>query len=137
VFGLKDDKTLEKVAEIATGYPIDNLSVDRNGDIYAAAFPKAQELLKSSTKPYKVDAAATVRRIRKTKVDDGEDTYQIETVIEDRDAKSLGGVTVVVHDAESGRLFLGGEQTTQFQCVRRTNNITGNFAPYISVCEKI
>jgi hypothetical protein len=105
--------TLTPVDTIHLGMPVDNLSVDRrSGDLYAAAFPDVLTLLKSFKDPYHVDSPTTVWRIRKRaagQVGSGAGAaYEVEKVVEDREAKVLGGGTVARHDSETGRLFIGG-----------------------------
>ena len=40
VFKPAPNKRLQKVDQIKTGFAIDNVSADKNGDLFAAAFPR-------------------------------------------------------------------------------------------------
>ena len=104
VMELLPDLTLREVTVIKTGMPIDNLGVDKRGDIYAAGFPDALTFLKSLSDPYNIDGPSTIWRIHK--VDDLK--YEVQKVLEDKEAKVLGGATVARHDVRTGRLFIGG-----------------------------
>ena len=114
VMKLQEDLTLKQVDTVHTGMPIDNLSLDKNGDIYAAAFPKALKFIKSLSAPYDIDSPSTIWRIRRVG-----NKHEVTKVLEDKEAKILGGATVARHDVKTGRLFMGGA-----------------FAPYITVCDK-
>ena len=128
VFSKNESHLLHKVNEIKVPLPIDNLSVDKKGDIYAATFPKAYKWAESSRAPFDVHPPSAVYRIR-TSGKEYEDTrrkpnlethqgdYVVEKVIED-DGSVLPGTTTAVHDAETGRIFLGGVMS-----------------PYITICE--
>ena len=107
---------LEKVAFIDIPYPIDNLSQDKNGDIWAAAMPKALETLAAFEDPLNVVASSTVFRIRRK----GEEEFEVTKMLEDREKEVLPGASTVIHDVKSGRLFLSGPTS-----------------PFISVCEKV
>jgi arylesterase / paraoxonase len=126
VFQTGDNLTLLKVNEIKVPLPIDNLSVDKNGDIYAAGIPKIYLLSESSKDPFNVDSPTTVFRIRKSVQGEEKEKspnwetnteYIVEKVVED-DGSVLPGSTTVVHDAETGRIFLSGVMS-----------------PYIAICE--
>jgi arylesterase/paraoxonase len=96
------NNTLIKVMTIPTGYPLDNLSKDANGEIYAAAFPKILQFVKSSKDPFGVFPASTVLKITSLG-----DTYKPEKVLEG--SGTVPGTTVAVHDVQTGRFFLGGK----------------------------
>ena len=99
--------SLVKVADVDASYPMDNLAEDANGDIFAAAFPRAIDNMAYVKSPFGKVPAATVLRIRRAK---GSDTaYEWEKVLEDRDGEVLPAMTTVVHDAATGRLFLSGK----------------------------
>jgi len=87
-------------------YSIDNISQDANGDIFAAAFPRALQTLLG------MEAQSAVIRIRKN----ADGTYSWEKVLEDRDREVLAFQTTAVHDAKTGRLFLGGKFRPEAQC---------------------
>ena len=46
------DLSLKEVHTIHVGMPVDNLSVDQSGDIYAAAFPKILDVVKAFKNAY-------------------------------------------------------------------------------------
>jgi arylesterase / paraoxonase len=128
VFSLGDNHLLQKASEIKVSYPIDNLSVDKNGDIYAAAFPKIYKWAESTKAPFDVHPPTAVFRIRKSSREDGGERdpylelnaeYVVEKVLED-DGTFVAGVTSAVHDAETGRIFLSGVMS-----------------PYIAICESL
>lgn len=126
VFNLSENHLLVKVNEFKVPLPVDNLSVDKKGDIYAAGFPKVYLWTESSKDPFRVTPPSAVFRIRKSGQEiAGENNPQLETnteygvekVMED-DGSLLPGSTTVVHDAETGRIFL-----------------SGIMSPYIAICE--
>lgn len=126
MFLLGQDHTLTKIGTIKT-LPIDNMSVDRDGTIYAAAFPRVHEWIRSSKAPFDHNPSSTILKISR-RGDQGTDkeaaltssngSLVLETAIED-DGSELPGSTVAVHDAETGRLFVGGVMS-----------------PWITICEK-
>ncbi|RSM19081.1 hypothetical protein CDV31_002002 [Fusarium ambrosium] len=113
IYRVLPDNTLEKVDEVKTGYSIDNLSVDANGDIWVAAFPIGVAIFKAYEDPYHSFPPAAALRVRKV-----EGKYAVDKVIEDGEGEVLPAATTVVHDAKTGRLF--------FSSV---------ISPFISVCE--
>ncbi|KAH8703393.1 serum paraoxonase/arylesterase-like protein [Talaromyces proteolyticus] len=114
---LSTNRTLTKVGEIYLGMPLDNLSVDAEGDIFAAGFPKAQKMLKAMGTPETIGVPTTVWRVRRK---GGEGLgFEVVKVLEDRECSVLPGTTSVVHDARKDVFWLGGP--------------TSNF---ISVCER-
>ena len=124
-FSGKQPPSLQDVDSIKVPLPIDNLSIDKNGDIFAATFPKLFILEKSFSHPYDINppcAVFKVATIPKRDEREGRDSasgnsYDVVKIMED-DGKVLPGSTVAVHDAETGRFFLGGV-----------------IAPYIAICE--
>jgi len=62
---LSQNKTLVQADVIELGMPLDNLSVDANGDIFAAAFPAVFPLIKSLDEPFTTDVPSTVQRGRR------------------------------------------------------------------------
>ncbi|KAF8849101.1 putative serum paraoxonase/arylesterase 2 [Acephala macrosclerotiorum] len=128
VFSLGDDHVLMHVNEIHTGLPLDNLSVDKNGDIFAAAFPKVHKWVESSKNVFKVHPPTAALKIarggkgyegigRKGHLERREADYYVDKLFED-DGSVLPGSTIVVHDAETEKFFLGGA-----------------VSPYIAICE--
>jgi arylesterase/paraoxonase len=128
VFSITEKRLLEKITSIHVGLPIDNLSIDKNGDIYAAAFPQVYKWTHSSKDP-SINPPSAVFRVRKAgkgyqgdsrkgSMERYEGDYIIEKVVED-DGSLLPGSTTVVHDAQTGRLFLAGVMS-----------------PFIVICQK-
>ena len=113
---------LVQVDKIYTGYPIDNLSLDADGNLLAAAIPDSIAFMKSAEDPYGFVAPATVLAVNgiatQLRTHSGKDC-NVTKLVEDRDAKWLPSSTVVVKDVVSHRLFLGGV-----------------FSPFITVCEQ-
>ncbi|KAJ5199908.1 hypothetical protein N7491_009295 [Penicillium cf. griseofulvum] len=121
VHKLVDDQLIQ-VDKIYTGYPIDNLSLDADGNLLAAAIPNSIAFVKSMEDPSRVVAPATVLAVNEIatqlRTHSGKDC-EISKLLEDRDAKRLPTSTVVVQDVESHRLFLAGVMS-----------------PFITICEK-
>ncbi|KAH6990098.1 hypothetical protein EDB80DRAFT_729476 [Ilyonectria destructans] len=113
VYRILPDNGLEKVDEVFLGFSIDNLSVDKHGDIFAAAFPVGIEIFKAYKDPYNARPPSAALRMRKEK-----GGYVVEKVIEDAFGDALPVATTVVHDVKTGRLFF-----------------TSVIAPFITVCE--
>ncbi|KAK8876954.1 Serum paraoxonase arylesterase [Apiospora arundinis] len=114
-----------KIDTVDVGYSIDNLMVDRDGDVWAAVFPVAKDIraaFEDSDFGAKKGPSTAAMRIRKTKgAGDGDfDGYVVEKVLEDGFGDLLPVSTSVVHDAKTGRLF--------FSSV---------ISPFIAVCDKI
>ena len=108
IFEVQDDFSLKKVKELATGMPIDNISVDEEGDIYATGFPDVLQFIRTLENPHRIESPTTVWRFRRSIGSIGEVTYLQEKVIEDKYMQGIGGATITVHDSKTGRLFLGG-----------------------------
>jgi len=108
VYSLQEDHTLVKIDEINIGMGIDNLSVDTDGDIFVAGFPKVLAFMKSTKKPLTTDVPSTIFRIRKSIDDQGKATYEVTKALEDIEGKVLPGSTVAVHDTKTDTFFMGG-----------------------------
>lgn len=128
IFSLNEHHALDQIDSIRNPLPVDNLSFDNHGDLYAASFPHLYKWGKSSYKPFDVKVPSTVFRIRKAggskggnakrgKVYKHDEGYVISKILED-DGTTISGATIAVHDAETGRIFLGGAMS-----------------PFISICE--
>ncbi|KAF7874879.1 hypothetical protein EAF04_002053 [Stromatinia cepivora] len=132
IFSLTGEKTLLKLDTLQTPYPVDNMSVDENGDIIAASIPQIYKWAQSlNDQSVQIPTAAV--RIRRKGVDfdrmireglrEGKglgkstDGYVVETVVED-DGTILSAATAAVHDVRTGKLYLGGVTT-----------------PFIMICE--
>jgi hypothetical protein len=108
---------LVEVKTIPLDVPLDNLSVDRYGNIVAAAIPHSVGFMQAANDPYNRVAAAGILMV--TEIDSQGNNYEVIKVIEDRDAKYLPTTSVAVHDAQTHRLFLAG-----------------GFSPFLSICQK-
>ncbi|ETS73043.1 hypothetical protein PFICI_15218 [Pestalotiopsis fici W106-1] len=107
---------LVKLHTIETGYAIDNLSPDRDGQIFAAAITNAIKFFAAINDPYNKDTPTAGLRITK----DANGGYKVTKVVEDGLGEVLPGSTTVVHDATTGRIFFSGV-----------------VSPYIAVCDRI
>jgi len=112
VMELQEDGTLKEVDLIKVGMPIDNLSVDANGDIWASGLPKALQAIPAAHDPFKAQAPTTVLRVSKTP-----EGYKTFKVLEDRDKKIMTQIATIQHDVKTGRLFIVGKysQSDPFQ----------------------
>lgn len=93
--------------------PLDNISVDSEGTLWVAAFPKTLQLLKSAVSPPRtVETASAVFSIKKVGEGKGNGGskcgYLVEKILEDGVGEILSGETIAVHDVASGRIFVGG-----------------------------
>lgn len=117
VFSLTDEHRLVQVDSIHIGLPLDNLSIDSEGNIFAAAFPKAYRWTESTKNPDTWVPTAIFKISRKDKTGYGkfsrkevkkyEGGYVVEKIIED-DGGELPASTVAVHDPKTGKVFLSG-----------------------------
>ena len=115
---------LTKVDTVKITYPLDNLNLDANGDLWVPGLPKLHQTLATFNDPMgAADPPSTIFRIRKRRAlpgpGDDEGGYEVEKVLEDSEGAVLPGATVAVHDVKTGRLFVGGV-----------------VSPFISVCER-
>lgn len=110
VYRIKEDDELEKVEDIVIDYSLDNLSVDANGDIYVAAFPKGIDILLAFNDPLNAKPRSTIFRVRKG----ADGSHSWEKILEDGEGGTLPGATTVIHDAKTGRLFLSGKSLYMF-----------------------
>jgi arylesterase/paraoxonase len=130
VFSLDEKHMLTLLDTIDVPYPVDNLSVDKKGDIYAASLPQVYKWAESSKDPFKVKVPSAIVTIKKSGMDGKKSKgregvilhgelgdWDVETVLED-DGSVVGGASIAVHDAQTGRIFTGGA-----------------IAPFISICE--
>ena len=109
MFEVAEDFSLKKVDDLKTAMPMDNLSVDEKGDVYAPGFPDILQFIKAVRNPYAIHPPTTVWRFRRLVGSGGKVSYLQEKVVEDREARGIAGATVAVHDTRTGRLFLGGK----------------------------
>lgn len=118
------NNSVELLHEIDVPYAIDNLSEDRNGDIWVAVITKGIDFIRSAKSPFTIFPPSSVFKIQRT----GSETYTVTKVLEDRDGEALPGTTTVIHDATTGKLFLGGKKTVRNRVVGvLLLNISRNF----------
>ncbi|KAF7343281.1 hypothetical protein MVEN_01760200 [Mycena venus] len=117
VFEEGNDNDLVLVDTIPTKYGLDNLSIDKNGAVWAAAFPKMFALLKQMTD---IDAHAPSAVFRLA-ANTGADKFYGKKYVLDIPWQENGtlalGSTTFVHDADRKRLIT-----------------TGIMAPWVTVC---
>ncbi|KAJ5256799.1 calcium-dependent phosphotriesterase [Penicillium angulare] len=110
-YKIKGDEII-KLTELDLQMPLDNMSLDDEGNVFVAGFPNGLYMLKAMKSPYTVTVPATTFKIPQqalTKSGNGEDPESsIVKILEDRDGKKLPSTTVVVHDAKTERFFLAG-----------------------------
>jgi hypothetical protein len=104
VMELQRDGKLRKMDFIRIGMPIDNLSVDGNGDIWGAGLPAPFKTISAVADPFSKKSPTTVWRVTRTS-----EGYKKVKVLEDRDMEVLEQISTVQHDIKTGRLFIGGE----------------------------
>lgn len=116
------DGQLIQIDSIPLGYPIDNISLDADGNLIAAALPDLIGFVRASEDPYNAVAPATVISIEGIvgQMTSHGHNYKISKVVEDSDGKVLPGISTALHDVKSRRLFLGGV-----------------FSPFIGICERL
>lgn len=105
------NNSVEIIEKIDLPYAIDNLSEDQDGTIWAAIIPRGIEILKQSNDPHHYSPSSSVFRLSRN----GGGKLVAEKVLEDKGGSILPGTTTAVHDAKTGRLFLGGMYTPQVQ----------------------
>ncbi|KAJ7647870.1 hypothetical protein FB45DRAFT_894654 [Roridomyces roridus] len=108
VFERQADNTLRKTHTIPMDRPVDNLSVDKDGAVWAAAFPFPLRIIEHIANPSVLSPTSAHAIVQNTGLDAfyGE-RYRVEKRFED-DGTLASGTTSVVHDAERGLLFLHG-----------------------------
>lgn len=107
--------TLTQIDSINIKLPNDNLSVDSEGTIWVAGFPKSKDIviamISGAPKGEPVDVATTIMSIKKVGEGQGnlgwKREYLAEKVLEDGEAKILSMSTVAVHDVATGNIFIG------------------------------
>ncbi|CAJ2505644.1 Uu.00g130380.m01.CDS01 [Anthostomella pinea] len=99
------NKNLTKFDAINVGYALDNMFVDRDGNILVAAFPDSIKFFAANNDPYHKDTPTTALKL----VERPDGAYGITKSIEDRLAEVLPGATTVLHDATTGRLFFSSK----------------------------
>ncbi|OCH86368.1 calcium-dependent phosphotriesterase [Obba rivulosa] len=107
VFERQSDNTLAFKDAVTIGQVMDNLSVDSEGAVWAATFPKSLRVLKRfrDTVTNAPSAAFRVSFDNVTTSSGGK--HEIERVLED-DGSIVGVATSVAHDPRRGLVFLHG-----------------------------
>jgi hypothetical protein len=85
VYRFSAESKLKEFDRIHVGMPVDNLSMDSNGEIWAAGILKMFELIESIGDPFNKHSPATVFKIRKTSVG----KYETTKALEDGEAKAV------------------------------------------------
>jgi len=117
VFEEGNNNDLVLVDTIPTKYGMDNLSIDKNGAVWAAAFPKMFPILKQMTDIDAHAPSAVFRLAANTGADKFYGTkYILDIPWQDNGTLALGSTTFV-HDADRKRLIT-----------------TGVMAPWVTVC---
>lgn len=124
------NNTLSPGTKIPLKMPMDNLSLDSDGNIYVAAFPKVLGLIEAMDGPEPaagdwVEIPSTIFRVRKGEKageeGEGKDgAWEVEKVLEDIEGIKLPGSTTAVHDVKTGNLWMGGVAS-----------------PFITVCDPV
>lgn len=110
-----------QVALIKTGIPLDNISVDNEGNLIAAGFPAPLKVPKAIENSREIVAPGVALKIERKfgKRKSWEDEYVVSKLVEDGNAEKLPTPSVAVHDGSTGRVF-----------------ISGVASPFITVCNK-
>jgi arylesterase/paraoxonase len=118
VFAMEEQQRLRKVDTIQVPYPINDISIDKNGDIYAATVPVLHKSMGTSQTTQQKIPSAVFRIMKLGEMGEGEGWgWNVVKMIED-EGYMLPGITKAVHDTRNGKMFLGG------------------LAPFVGVCEK-
>ncbi|KAF4219404.1 hypothetical protein CNMCM5878_003323 [Aspergillus fumigatiaffinis] len=96
-----------RVDTIDLKMPIDNLYIDTDGSLWAPGVPKVQPLLRTVETGERIDVPSTVYRTRNLG-DSKAPRFDVRKVLEDGVGIVLPGSTAVVHDVQTGKLFMGG-----------------------------
>ncbi|KAJ7901720.1 hypothetical protein B0H14DRAFT_2668182 [Mycena olivaceomarginata] len=104
----QSDNALLKTHTIPTDRALDNLSVDTNGVVWAAAFPDASAIVAHIVDPSKLSPSSALSIAMNTGPGSfyGE-KFKVTKVFED-DGTLASGTTNVVHDVKRKRLYLHG-----------------------------
>ncbi|KAF9482226.1 calcium-dependent phosphotriesterase [Pholiota conissans] len=107
-FEPQTDNTLALTDSIKTDYILDNLSVDADGQLWAAAVPKMWSALQHMKSPSKLSPSMALR----ISINTGPNAfygekYKVSKMFED-DGKIIPLLTSVSYDSERRKLYLGG-----------------------------
>jgi len=107
------DNTLVVSESIKTDYPLDNLAVDAEGQLWAAGIPKALTAVAHMQNPLLLSPSLAAR----ISINTGPNAfygekYKVEKVFED-DGKIMSGMTSAVYDSSRKKLFMNGVASPQ------------------------
>jgi len=106
------DGTLAFRERIYVGRCIDNLTVDAEGSIYAAAFPDAHKIFERVLKNTPIEVPAAVYKISSPGIESAtESASRVERIFEDDGRIAEGGITTSAYDNRLKRLYLTGVMT--------------------------
>ena len=114
VYETQPDGGLKHVHTVKITYPLDNLSLDANGDLWVPGLPDIDRTLKGFDDPMGAAPPSTIFRIHKH----ADGLYEVDKMLEDLEGKVLPATTTALHDAKTGRIFLSSV-----------------ISPFITVCE--
>ncbi|KAJ3934717.1 MAG: hypothetical protein NXY57DRAFT_629154 [Lentinula lateritia] len=108
MFEKQDDDSLLFLEGVHCDTPIDNLSIDEEGTVFAAGMPKSLDLWEHTKNSSHLAPVCAWTFSKNTGQGSfyGE-KYKVQKIFED-DGSIASGATTVVHDAERGRLFMHG-----------------------------
>lgn len=120
MYRLTQTGSLEQITKIEIGMPLDNLSVDSDGNLWVAALPRMFDTVESIAEPFDKTAPSAIFKISKTE----DAQYKVEQVLADGEGEVLGGATTAVFDRKSDRLFIGGtlNEIRQFSIAMRVKS---------------
>jgi len=107
------DKTLVVSEIVKTDYPLDNIAVDADGQLWAAGLPQTLTALAHMRNPSLLSPSIAA----KISINTGPNAfygekYKVEKVFED-DGKIMSGVTSAVYDSRRKKLFMHGVASPQ------------------------
>jgi len=108
VFEEGNDNTLVLVDTIPTKYGLDNLSIDKNGAVWAAGFPKMFAIMKQMTDLDVHVPSAVFRLTANTGTDKFYGTKYVLDIPWQDNSTIASGSTTFVHDADRKRLITTG-----------------------------
>lgn len=116
------DNSLEVIDKIHLPYTIDNLSEDQDGNLWAAIIPRGIEIMKQPNDPHHYFPSSSVFKLSRDKGG----KFITDKILEDSEGSVMPGTTTVVHDARTGRLFLGGTYThnTKPECANMNKQVS-------------
>lgn len=114
VYEVTPNGEIRKIDTVKISYPLDNLSLDGNGDLWVPGLPDIDRTLAAFDDPLGPAPPSTVFRVQKK----ANGKYLVDKMLEDAEGQVLPATTTAVHDAKTGRIFLSSV-----------------ISPFITVCE--